>query len=91
MKKVNKLRNEIEYWEKFLINIRETRELAEINDESLRAELDIEITKIESEVEKRSFASMLSKKYDAEDAFLAIHAGAGGTDSQDWTEMLLRM
>jgi peptide chain release factor 2 len=42
-------------------------------------------------LDKRAFAAMLSGPYDAEDALLAIHAGAGGTDSQDWTAMLLRM
>ena len=89
--KVNQLKVEVDYWNTFLSNIIDTRELAAIGDESLASELEIEIMKIEGEVEKRSFASMLSEKYDSEDAFLAIHAGAGGTDSQDWTEMLLRM
>ena len=46
---------------------------------------------IEEDLGKRSFKAMLSEKYDAGDAILAIHAGAGGTDSQDWAEMLLRM
>ena len=91
MKKVNKLRVEVKYWNTFLSTIIDTKELTSINDDALRPELEIEIKKIEEELEKRSFASMLSEKYDSEDAFLAIHAGAGGTDSQDWTEMLLRM
>jgi len=91
MKKVNKLRVEVKYWNTFLSTIIDTKELTSINDNALRPELEIEIKKIEEELEKRSFASMLSGKYDSEDAFLAIHAGAGGTDSQDWTEMLLRM
>ncbi len=46
---------------------------------------------IEAELEKRSFTAMLSGPYDDDDALLAIHAGAGGTDSQDWAAMLLRM
>jgi peptide chain release factor 2 len=57
----------------------------------LRGELEVEIAGIESDLDKRSFTAMLSGRYDAEDALLAIHAGAGGTDSQDWASMLLRM
>jgi peptide chain release factor 2 len=62
-----------------------------MNDDSLRGELEIEIGSIEKDLEKRSFAAMLSGKYDEGDAILAIHAGAGGTDSQDWAEMIQRM
>jgi peptide chain release factor 2 len=46
---------------------------------------------IETELDKRAFTAMLSGKYDQGDAILAIHAGAGGTDSQDWAEMIQRM
>jgi peptide chain release factor 2 len=62
-----------------------------MRDESLRPELEPEINEIESELEKRSFTAMLSGPYDSDDALLAIHAGAGGTDSQDWAAMLMRM
>ena len=62
-----------------------------MDDESLRAELEIEISALEKELERRSFTAMLSGPYDADDALLAIHAGAGGTDSQDWAAMLMRM
>jgi len=62
-----------------------------MEDESLRPELEAEIASIENELEERSFTAMLSGKYDEDDAILAIHAGAGGTDSQDWAQMLQRM
>ena len=50
-----------------------------------------EMTIIDGELEDIEFASLLSGKYDADSAILAIHAGAGGTDSQDWAQMLERM
>lgn len=67
------------------------RELADMKDESLFADIEAEIKTIETELEKRSFTAMLSGPYDSGDAILAIHAGAGGTDSQDWAEMIERM
>ncbi len=85
------LRDEIESWRGFERRIRDAAELASLDDQSLRAELEEEVAAIEGELEKRGFATMLSGRYDADDALLAIHAGAGGTDSQDWASMLLRM
>ena len=66
-------------------------ELASLDDDSLRGELEAETFALEQELEKRSFTSMLSGPYDHDGALLAIHAGAGGTDSQDWAAMLERM
>jgi peptide chain release factor 2 len=91
MKKATTFRNDIAYWRNFVQKIQETRELTALEDESLREDLEKETVELEIEVEKRAFATMLSGKYDSDDAILAIHAGAGGTDSQDWTEMLMRM
>lgn len=85
------LRSEIEDWRGFERRIHDSLELAGMDDESLRPEMESEIEAIERELEKRSFQTMLSGKYDEGDAILAIHAGAGGTDSQDWAEMLQRM
>jgi len=91
MKQYNGLKTEVESWRNFSRHLDETLELAQLDDESLRAELEPEISAIETELEKRSFAAMLSGKYDHDSAILAIHAGAGGTDSQDWAAMLERM
>jgi len=84
-------RDELEDWHAFEQRIKYARELAEMKAESLRSDLEVEISAIETDLDKRSFTAMLSGKYDSGDAILAIHAGAGGTDSQDWAEMLERM
>ena len=78
-------------WRAFRRQIRDALELARLDDPSLRAELEVEVAAIQQEVETRSFTAMLSGRYDDDDAILAIHAGAGGTDSQDWAAMLERM
>lgn len=91
IKTANKLREEVESWGGFARSIQDATELAQLNDESLHAELEAEVEGIEEELGKRSFTAMLSGRYDIGNALLAIHAGAGGTDSQDWAEMLQRM
>ena len=90
-KSAAKLRDEVDGWRAFRRQIRDALELARLDDPSLRAELEVEVAAIEQEVETRSFTAMLSGRYDDDDAILAIHAGAGGTDSQDWAAMLERM
>jgi peptide chain release factor 2 len=85
------LRDDIADWRGFEQRLNDAAELAGMEDESMRAELEAEVNQLESELEKRSFTAMLSGPYDPEDALLAIHAGAGGTDSQDWASMLMRM
>ena len=91
MKNVSNLRAEVETWEKIKQQVHDLTDLAALDDETLRADLEAEIGKLESDLEKRSFSAMLSGPFDHDDAILAIHAGAGGTDSQDWAEMLQRM
>jgi len=67
-------------------------ELAENeNDESLESEIQSEIESLSKEVADLEFRNMLSDKDDKCDALLTINSGAGGTEAQDWAEMLLRM
>ncbi len=61
------------------------------NEESLETEIDEEITKLIKEVDDLEFKNMLSDEDDRCDAILTINSGAGGTEAQDWAEMLLRM
>lgn len=91
MKTVSGLREEVESWRKFRQRLQDLIELARLDDESLRDDLEKEVAALEQDLGKRSFTAMLSGPYDDDDALLAIHAGAGGTDSQDWAAMLERM
>ena len=91
MKTVTRLQEETESWNGFWQQLQDWIELAEMGDESILGELEAETDALEKDLEKRAFRAMLSGKYDSEDALLAIHAGAGGTDSQDWAAMLQRM
>jgi len=65
--------------------------LAEDDDADLAAELTASLEKLEADLEKLEVAALLSGEYDDNDAVVTLHAGAGGTESQDWAEMLLRM
>ncbi len=91
MKAASALRDEVESWKRFQAHLQDLAELAGMDDESLRPDLEHEITELEADLDRRSFTAMLSGRYDRDDALLAIHAGAGGTDSQDWASMLERM
>ena len=67
-------------------------ELAETEgDADVQAEAEAALTALQTRVEKRRIESLLSGEADHNDAYLEIHAGAGGTESQDWAEMLVRM
>ena len=91
MKTVTSLQDETESWRGFDKQLQDLLELAEMDDASILGELEVEVDALEKDLEKRAFRAMLSGPYDSEDALLAIHAGAGGTDSQDWASMLQRM
>ncbi len=67
-------------------------ELAEAEgDEGVAADAEAQLKRIEARAAKLELESLLSGEADANGAFLEVHAGAGGTESQDWAEMLLRM
>jgi peptide chain release factor 2 len=91
MKTVSNLREQVDSWRKFRGHLHDLIELARMDDETLRSDLEAETAALESDLSKRAFTTMLSGPYDSGDALLAIHAGAGGTDSQDWAAMLERM
>lgn len=65
--------------------------LADSEDEQETQELLQSIAELNSEIESFRIETLLSGEYDADNAICTLHAGAGGTDAQDWTEMMLRM
>ncbi len=91
MRRLSDLREETERWNTLEQRVRDALELVSLEDESLYDELAAETEAMEREIAKLEFHLLLSGPYDRSNAILAIHAGAGGTDAQDWTEMLLRM
>ena len=91
MKKISDLRDELGGWERLSTKINGLLELVELQDETLRADIVAEIGPIEKELDQRELKTLLGGPYDRGDAFLAINAGAGGTDAQDWAAMLERM
>jgi peptide chain release factor 2 len=91
MKMAAELRDDIEEWRALQQHAQDALELAEMDEESLRPELEAELLELENTLAKKEFNILLSGRFDKGNALLAIHAGAGGTDSQDWAGMLERM
>lgn len=91
MQRLSRLQDDVNYWNSLRQQIADTQELLSLEDEELLPDLEAETGTLEAELERAEFRLMLSGKYDQGDAIFAIHAGAGGTDAQDWAQMLLRM
>ena len=87
------LKNSMDFWEKFPVALSETLQLLKENtDESPEtvAYLSSQVKVAKTEFAEHRVQALLSNPYDNHGAILAIHAGAGGTDAQDWAEMLFR-
>jgi peptide chain release factor 2 len=95
MRRLAEAREQVETWRGLEAKTRELSDLLEMaaaeSDEAVAAEVAVEVRQLNGRVEDLELSLALSGEYDRRDAILAIHAGAGGTDSQDWAEMLLRM
>jgi peptide chain release factor 2 len=91
MQELAQLKQHIAHWQGVETRISDALELAQLGDMSLTEELQRETETLRQVVDKMSLETMLSGQYDGENAILAIHAGAGGVDSQDWALMLERM
>ncbi|MEM6282288.1 MAG: peptide chain release factor 2 [Chloroflexota bacterium] len=91
MQRMSKLKNEVEKWQKHTLRVNDALELTELGDDDLQDELTEEANKLIGVTDRMELEAVFSGAYDNEDAILSIHAGAGGTDAQDWAEMLERM
>jgi peptide chain release factor 2 len=91
MRQLSRLRNYVNGWSTFEQRASDAYELAGLGDDDLAEDIQSELDVLKIELEKREMLAMLSGPYDEDDAILAIHAGAGGTDSQDWASMIMRM
>lgn len=89
------LKEEVEGWEKLQQNVTELILLASELEQNPDAEMSVEIEKqtqeLRTEFTRREFYILFSGKHDAKNAIVSFHAGSGGTEAQDWTEMLVRM
>ena len=95
LSKIKQIKNKVVKYKKVkqeVINLQELTELANIEgDEEVARDILKSTTKLEEDVEKLQLETLLSGKYDKNNAILTLHPGAGGTESQDWAEMLYRM
>ena len=95
LSKIKQLKNKYESYNNIQNEIKNLQELTELvnlePDEEIAKEILKNTKKVEKNFEKLELSTLLSGKYDNNNAILTIHPGAGGTESQDWAEMLYRM
>jgi len=89
------LSNQLEEWHRYKNELEEIHILTtlaqEENDENSIAELRNDLSELEKDIERHELQTLLGDRDDKRNAIVAINAGAGGTESQDWVEMLLRL
>ena len=95
MTKLKRLHNRLDPWLELRSQLGDTKELFELaveeSDESIESELSDQLGGIEALFQRLKLLEMFAEAFDENEAFLTIHAGAGGTEACDWVSMLLRM
>ena len=95
LQRTSALKNKVEGYNSLVSRYDDTMALIELADEaedlSLLEEASSEVNSIKEDLEKQRLQTLLTGEYDAKNAILTFHAGSGGTEAQDWAEMLYRM
>lgn len=95
LQELNDLKSLVQQYKQWQTSVEDTQTIIELleleADEALLSEAETNLTQLNQELDRWELQQLLSGPYDARGAVLTINAGAGGTDAQDWAEMLLRM
>ncbi len=95
LQELNDLKSQLEQYQQWCHQLDDTKAIAELleleDDTTLRQEAQANIIELNHNLDRWELQQLLSGIYDTKGAVLAINAGAGGTDAQDWAQMLLRM
>lgn len=95
LKRITEIKNKIEEYKVTKNNLDNLIDLVELlkteKDEQLEAELEKNMQALKKDIDKLEISTLLSGKYDINNAIITLHPGAGGTEAQDWVEMLYRM
>ena len=95
LQELNELKSNVKQYRQWQNLVEETKAIAELleleEDAALIEEAETNLTQLQQELDRWELQQLLSGTYDKKGAILTINAGAGGTDAQDWAEMLLRM
>ena len=95
LSELKQLKGRLDPWKELLRQFQELKELFDLatdeSDESFAAEISNDLNEIREIFDRLKVLELLGEEYDGSDAFLTIHAGAGGTEACDWAGMLLRM
>ena len=95
MQKIKSLENKIERFNKLNVSLEDILTLIDLSleegDESVVDEIISSANEFKKNIEEEKLSTLLTGEYDSHNAILSFHAGAGGTEAQDWAEMLYRM
>jgi len=93
--KMSRLKQSLEQYQRWCSDVSDLAVLFQVgteeNDESVAEEIEKACKRLNGEIDRLEFVKLLSGEYDDSSAIVTINAGAGGTDAQDWAEMMLRM
>ena len=91
MEELNNVKKDIEIFDDILLRLETAEELYDISDDEEKKEIEKEITDIREKVNILEIETLFDGEYDDSNAYMEIHSGAGGTESNDWADMLYRM